>query len=351
MENKSNSKKVNVFQIILCIAVVALIITVIIQSRSINSLNKVSNGFSFNENIEPESTMEAIVIEERQPAIQNKIVQDKKREPEQQKDNTNSVQAAFEGTSDKDIEETNDIPQSRQAGKLLENLAMEMQKNPAMESMILDGMKTILRTKYSSLVEVYDVSPEKEADLMDLIVEKQMELLDVSSQISEVQKGNITSEDLIREVEYVNNLYDEKIADLLSSEEFEAYSEYTKHGEQWLFLNEFKNNVKYTGGIQLDKQQEKDLVAAMYIENQKVNENRKEIQNSVNLQDPQFRGSNLKSSLDYQNSLLNGYHEASAGILSDSQQIKLGEYIDSRKSMLDMGAQLLGGINQDETNL
>ena len=87
---------------------------------------------------------------------------------------------------------------------------------------------------------------------MNLLVEKQMEALDVGSLIGEVQKGNITSEDLKKEMEYVNKLYDEKISNLLSPDEYEAYKEYTKYGEQWSFLNEFKNNTQYTGGIHWD---------------------------------------------------------------------------------------------------
>ena len=138
MENKSNSKKRNVFQIILCIAVLALVVTVIVQSRSINSLEKVNSDASLAENIKPEPRMEASVIEEKRPAIQNKSDENKTSEPKLKVEDTKSRQVVLEDISKKDSEETVGIPISRQAGELLENLANEMQKNPAMESMMLN---------------------------------------------------------------------------------------------------------------------------------------------------------------------------------------------------------------------
>ena len=53
MDNKSKSKKENIFQITLGIAVVALLITVAIQARSINSLNKINDNVSFTEKNQP----------------------------------------------------------------------------------------------------------------------------------------------------------------------------------------------------------------------------------------------------------------------------------------------------------
>ena len=59
MENKPNRKKSHILQIILCIAVVALAVTVVIQNRSINSSKKSDDDVT-TENV----AMETIVKDE-----------------------------------------------------------------------------------------------------------------------------------------------------------------------------------------------------------------------------------------------------------------------------------------------
>ncbi len=341
MENKSNSRKGNIFQLILCIAVVGLIVTVIIQNRNIDALTKTKNDISLVENTSPEVKTDITNTVEKFQITINKKDQDKVITPIEKN-------APEKKLAD---EKTDDITQSEQVGEFFEKLTSEMQMNPAMESLIRGQAEKRIRSIYDSFAKEYNLSPEARNELVDLLVEKQMETVDITSLLGEVQKGNITREDLKQQEEYVNNIYNEKISGLLSPEQFEAYREYAKYEEERLFLSEFKNNMEYTGGINLDIQQENDLVVAMHNEKQRLDENQKEFQASTNPQDKVFSSENRKKRVELQKDLLNGYLESSIGILSNSQHARLSEYIDSQKSILDMGAALLGNINQEKKDM
>ena len=115
MENKSNSKKGNVFQILLCIAVVGLIVTVIIQGYHIKSLDKTNNDVLSVENGSVELKTEVDATEEKQPVTLKKQEKDKALIPELKT-------VAVEKQTNENID---DIPRSRQAGQLLEKLAAE----------------------------------------------------------------------------------------------------------------------------------------------------------------------------------------------------------------------------------
>jgi hypothetical protein len=164
-----------------------------------------------------------------------------------------------------------------------------------------------------------------------------------------MQNGKVSAETLQKEGEYVNNLYDEKISELLNPKEFEAYKEYSKYESERAFLSEFKKSIEYTGGTAINREQEKELVSAMYNERQKLTDMQKDVQQSINPNAPVLSKENLEKSVNLQKNLFKGYLAASKGILTESQQTQFNTYIDSQNSMLEMSVELLGGAgNQAE---
>jgi hypothetical protein len=74
-------------------------------------------------------------------------------------------------------------PPSGQVGNIIGKLASEIQNNPAMESRIRNQLAAELNDTYDSFAEEYTLSPENKAALINLLTEKQMETLDMASQI------------------------------------------------------------------------------------------------------------------------------------------------------------------------
>ncbi|NLD38080.1 MAG: hypothetical protein GX654_14530 [Desulfatiglans sp.] len=71
----------------------------------------------------------------------------------------------------------------------------------------------------------------------------------------------------------------------------------------------------------------------------------KDVQQSINPNEPVLSKENLEKSVNLQKNLFTGYLNSSKGILTDSQQAQFNSYIDSQNSMLEMSVQFLGGAN------
>lgn len=342
MEIKTESKKVSVFQVVIYIGVVALIAVVIYQNHRINILSRNNTEVSQDKNVSEEMAPDNAVVK------QKSATWDKSIPPSNLDKKTDDINK-MKVSAGKPVDGAVGNPPSGQIGNIMGKLASEIQNNPAMESMIRTQLTTRLNDTYGSFAEEFNLSPEKKTGLINLLAEKQMESLDMASQLGEMQNGNISAEALKKESEYVDNLYDEKISELLNPKEFEAYKEYSKYENERLFLSEFKKNIEYTGGITIDKKQEKELISAMYNERQKLTDMQKDVEQSINPNASLLSKETLEKSAELQKNLFNGYLSASKNILNDSQQAQFNTYIDSQNSMLEMSVQLLSGAgNQTE---
>jgi hypothetical protein len=224
---------------------------------------------------------------------------------------------------------------STQEKNILKNITSMMKENPAMEGLIRDQLRTMHTTTYKTFAEEQNLPPETENSLIDLLVEKQLEILDMAS-----RKGDITREDLEKDRELIGKAYDEKISRLLSPEEFNAFKEYTKVAPERALINEFKN-INSAGDHQIDKEKEKELIAAMYDERQKMTEIEKMNQESGDL-NPALSAEAVNNEFEVQCKLLDNYLESAGTILSDSQMKKFSSFINSKKSQLEMAAKLVG---------
>ena len=207
---------------------------------------------------------------------------------------------------------------STQEKNMLGNISSMMQENPAVKKMIRDQLESIQATTYKTFAEEQKLSPETKNSLIDLLVEKGLENIDMAS-----RNGNSSPKD-IREL--IEKKYDEKISKLLSPEEFNAYKEYVEVVPERGLINDF--NANYAGEHQIDKEKEKDLIAAMYDERQKMN--------------PE------SGDLNQELSLYDNYIESARTVLSDSQMKKFSSFINSKKSQLEMAVNMFGNSGQEK---
>lgn len=347
MENKEGNKKLNIFQISIYVIVVALAVTVFYQGRHINTLNKKIEILSSAETSvdsktsvaeepsdqhEKENQIKVQIAEPKNAAesskddktsvVEEPPVQDKK-------ENQDEVQIAESKAEDNTSGQTepDDVKPEEENKNLLKKVS-SLLENPAMQEIARSQLKTMLATTYDAFAEEYNLSPEIQNKLLDIIVEKQFETIDMAS-----QGGDITPEEMKQETEWIEKTYDEKISELLSPEEFSAYKEFAEVEPERMLLNDFKS-INYVGDHQIDKEKEKKLIAAMYDERQKMTE----------ALEMNPESGNLNNEL----ALYDSYLKSARTVLSDSEMKNFNDFIDSRKSLVEMAAKMVGNLGQEE---
>lgn len=166
--------------------------------------------------------------------------------------------------------------------------------------------------------EENDLPSDMRLELINLLTERSMELKDLLP-------GN-------PERDRIKQKYDTLISELLS-DRYSAYLEYQKVDNERNYVRDFRRNIM-TLDNQLDKQQEKSLVAAIYNDNQVFNESIKEkIQPLNGKEDVTIE--KLKEIVELQKKLHNRYLDSAKNILSESQLMEFQKYLDVKVSSME----------------
>lgn len=331
MEQHHNNKQIRFILVILVIAVFILSTVVIIQSRYINKLKKemISNFQAANAN-DPGSNSNSIEMTSDSGDISGYLAKIKKLE---------SRIADMQEWQDYLEETLNNIDQDNPV------LPPDVQRNamnrpgfrdaPSRKEMIRNSISR----RYEDLLKDINLSPDMEAKLMDLLLERGDKLAENAPRMRGLRSERIIPEEFLKVQENINAEYDEKIADLLSSEDYAAYKDYEKLEEERQFIKQFKDTV-LLGDTPLEKEQEKELIAAMYDDGQKSGLTRetliRQIVSSGETLDQESLKKQLKNGLEQQDALYDNYIETARNILSESQMKKFETYIGMQKSNIEM---------------
>lgn len=336
MEKHFNLKN-QVIPIILGVFVVVLTITVFAQNRRINFLEKkVNNTPAENTpsglkagNISSETSQQpedVSIYEEKIKKLETKIAhmdiwQDYLEE---------NLQNCEEETSSTPLNKPNESPIMRYSSNIRNNSAMK------------DMMKVSLSSRYNSFAEENFIPSEVQQKLVDLLFEKQNKLSEMRPIIEQLQSGKAITEDMLQEMMDINADYEEQISELLTEEEYVAFQEYQKVQQERMFIDQFKKNMLF-GDTLLEKQQEKELIAAMYNDRQNYMEMQKAraqefIPSGGNPYDydKEYIEDRIKENFEAQKELYDAYVESAENILSESQMQKFETYIKMRKSSIEM---------------
>lgn len=334
MENHSTDKKNHVIPIILGIVVVVLTITVIAQNRRITTLKKDVNDTTLSENT-PSVLTDNISSEKNQLPEDVNTYKEKIKKLESRIKDMQAWQDYLEETLQKNEEDTNFPPPNRPIGNRFAGFPPRMRNDPAMSNI----MRNVLSSRYNSFAEENNLSSEVQKKLVDLLFERENKIRDMMPGIRGLRSGRILSEDLQQELTEINAEYDEQISDLLSEEDFIAFKDYQKMEAERMFIDQFKRNI-FFGDTKLEKQQEKELIAAMYNDRQNQGmmqkENVQELIFSGNPLDRESMEERVKENLENQKKLYSAYVESAKDILTESQMQEFETYINMRKSSLEM---------------
>lgn len=221
-----------------------------------------------------------------------------------------------------------------------------MMTNPVMKQMVREQSKIQLAMQYDRLFKFFD-KPESTIDaLKEILMDRQMALMDSSMAF---MSGNATPEERkqkAKELQTVNELYDQRIEQLLGSADYDAFKQYEATQPERIQVEMFKNSMA-SSGEPLTDQQEYDLVNAMY----QVRTNSPDIQaiyRQDTLPDPsQFTETNMNRMLTYMDSVQSQYIATASKILSSSQMRQFQTFAAQQREMNAMGikfaAQMIGG--------
>jgi len=187
--------------------------------------------------------------EERSMAMEKRVqLEEKIRQLESE---LASIRTTQETSADKPP-----APSGKQSS--MEGLTLrEMLKNPQMKEMIRAQQKGNMDMTYGSLFSYLTLSDEDLEVFKQLLVDKQMALIDSST---DVMDGSVSPQKLKEMVEGFNG----KIKAFLGEEDFAVYKEYEETQPERNTVNLFKQSLD--AGNQISDEQEHKLILAMHEE-------------------------------------------------------------------------------------
>ncbi|MBN2435625.1 MAG: hypothetical protein JXK07_10210 [Spirochaetes bacterium] len=298
METQSVSKKAKLILPISLIFNIILVITVVIQYRRITEHRNDLKEVTFSE------------ISIKNNKSESKTV-----------DTSSIITGLPDSNSDKEIIKNlkSQIADMQDWQDYLEEklAKYEMTSEEKFYNSIYNASKSKNSSRFEPFFEENSISPAQKTEFIELLAQSRLELVDLD-------KESMNSEDYQKEEEKIKSKYDDLISNLLSEENYTAYQDFLKSEEDRPLISGFKE-VVFTGHNQLNKQQEKDLLAAMSSKRLEIEEtlgiSKLDIEKAQN---PEY----FAKWLNDQNKIMNGYLEVSKDILTDSQMEKFKKYID-----------------------
>lgn len=332
MEKLSDKK--NWILTVLSTAVIILLVTVLYQNMKINSLKKELNKIVFTEYHSSDSNHEAPQTETENRNTRSEL-------------NRNKLQAGLETGEQSSLmnERTDETNAYEEKIKKLETQIADMQswqdyledtvekqskKEEERENMLHDVRRKSLASRLEPFIKNYGLSEEIKTKLVDLRVEEQEELQGIYT-------GNKITKEMSEESMAIRSRYEEETADLLSEKEYEAYKDFKKQENEWSVLSQIKRDF-VSKGLNLDRQQERDLVESMYDARQEMMQKR-----TQDFSNGKFKGKDysklsqeeiMERSLEYQKGINSMYTDAAKSILSEPQLKLYKRYFDNQTDML-----------------
>lgn len=305
-----SSNKKNLSWIIVGIIILALVITVFMQDRRINALIKGANNYYPQEEAEKYKTK---IVK-----LESQIV------------DMQAWQDYLEGALNENNKSSIPAPQNSPDGNRMVDNAPVITNNPALRN----GRRSPISFRYDTFAEENDLSEETKSKLLDLLAEMQLEIMNRMPRRGGFSTEMIDREALWQQVEAINSIYDEKISELLSANELDAFKEYQNSESERMLIMGF--NGIFEGDSLLDNEKEKELVAAMYNARQANPETKRE-DNTQSFFGRPFGPGQINEGPENVEKLNNIYLESARDILSEDEMEKFEGYINTRQSGFTMG--------------
>ncbi len=213
----------------------------------------------------------------------------------------------------------------------------EMMKKPEMKEMMRGQQRIALDVTYGALFSEMELSPDELGEFKELLVDKQMAFLDISTGMM----GGATSADEMAEqsktVKAITEEYNDRIRSEIGEEYYELLTAYEKSLPDRVQVNQFKTILSTDD--RLTGEQEEELVAAMYEERTNLYSSLKDEQEQPF--DPRkITREALDEKLDELAELQENYIEVARNILTESQLAQFTKSSEQMRAMQEMGIRM-----------
>lgn len=206
----------------------------------------------------------------------------------------------------------------------------EMLKSPGMKDMLRAQQKAILEVSYGSLLKYLQLPPEELEGFKELLVEKQMALMDIGLDAMDTSIPADKRKEKAQRAGDLTKEFDEKIRTLLGEDNYEVYKQYEDYQPDMMQVNLFKPSLG--SGDQLNEEQEHKLIIAMH-EERKKNPFSTELNQQETFDPSMFTEETIAKHMDMLARLQESYIARARDILSESQ---LNQFISSLKQQRAM---------------
>ena len=196
-----------------------------------------------------------------------------------------------------------------------------------MKDQRLNMTRTLITSRLGPFLEQNDLPPDVKTKLIDIRVEEQLQMMELSS-------GNIPLQSRLIESNRIRSDCDEKITRLLSEENYYLYRGYKIFENELATISQINKELIYNG-MKLEKGQAHQLAAAMYNDRQNMM--------AIQIRQSQQKGNKQaqsqedmrKKSLEYQKELYSMYTDSAKNILTESQLHIFKRYFDNKSYMIE----------------
>jgi len=239
-----------------------------------------------------------------------------------------SVRAAQQAVPDKLSESPQKTPMAAIA---------EMFKNPEMKDMMRAQQKLLMETTHGSLFRYLQMPPERVDAFKELLIEKQMALMDSGLSMTGDSLSAEQRKDAADRAKKLTKEYEDKMRSFLTEKDYAVYEQFEETQPERMQVHLFKQTL--APNEQLTDQQEHELILAMH-------EERSGFKFSTGLDqretfDPsQFTEEAMATHLGELAQLQEAYISRAQEVLSESQVKQFMDNLKQQRAMQEMGMRM-----------
>ena len=214
----------------------------------------------------------------------------------------------------------------------------EMLKDPATKDVMRAQQKLALDMNYGSLFERMGLPPDGLEELKELLVDKQMAFMDMSSSMMATPRTSAEMKERAERVSAITEEYNDKIRLAIGEHYYEIYKQFEETLHDRMQVDVFKQFL--SSNDRLTVRQEDDLIAAMY-------ETRTDFYSSAQADKEQpvdpsrFTQEDLSRKLEELADLQDGYIARAQDILSEPQMEQFAKSMEQWRAMQESQIRMM----------
>jgi hypothetical protein len=214
--------------------------------------------------------------------------------------------------------------------------------DPASEKMLRTTFRGALDMNYGLLFEELNLSPEKQDELSNILIDQQMATLDISREMVYDSPSEEEKSELKQRVQEFREEYEKKISECLGPGDYITYEAYQERLPERILVNNFIELLNQED--RLTAGQEKRLVDSMY-------EQKRDLYFELGY-DPEelafpseMDEEKMAQNLERLDRTYARYTESASMILNESQMEQFRKYLEQRRDMEESSLEMLRQMN------